>query len=375
MFCSRRFFMLVRTFLIVGTVFLPTLVSAGGGPTVIKVVIPDFQLEVTGDGVFTRDFVLDEPVSLDGVSYVHWEQLWSQVSREGGPDGLRYGSKVDFTLMSNGQESLTPFWTANVNTLARPLAQKVRKGFTVNAMDGVEIDTIRLTVTTPTPLTPSPIPTGSGSKATVRGLGADNSLTFRFFRGSLGEELNQLLSIGFARIDYLGPGAIPWNVRVFDEPLSTEFLRFVNQDGPLWEARCVLCGGMFESQLLLDGHSDESPAVIVLDDAFSPSRGEPCPEAISFTVSEELSRRDHDLIDERAIIGMRWRINAVAGCNMSVVPLFEPVRVHFAYDVLPCGGKEVVRFLRGDANTDGGINIADAVSIFGWLFQGGGRPS
>jgi len=31
-------------------------------------------------------------------------------------------------------------------------------------------------------------------------------------------------------------------------------------------------------------------------------------------------------------------------------------------------------FFRGDANADGEVNIADAVSIFGFLFQGGGRP-
>jgi len=47
----------------------------------------------------------------------------------------------------------------------------------------------------------------------------------------------------------------------------------------------------------------------------------------------------------------------------------------FAFTLVPCPAAAQARFVRGDANADGEVNLSDSVATLQYLFLGGGAPS
>ena len=104
----------------------------------------------------------------------------------------------------------------------------------------------------------------------------------------------------------------------------------------------------------------------------------------------QIERRGTDVISSRSSDGLNWttirvddfgpKPSVVAGIFLvasheAVADCFNPQDATVTFDDVFFGNPAQQAFRRGDANSDGDVNIADAIKIFSWLFQGGDRPA
>ena len=185
-------------------------------------------------------------------------------------------------------------------------------------------------------------------------------------------------------------GETPWSEVLFAdqglEPMDGYGLGLVgNRDLPLVGADP---SSSVIAELILDDDSPENRSTLRLDDAFIPSRGEPRAGVIQRGNWRLLDSEERHRLADRQIIGWRFKLVAATGGDIAVGVVgqdeFE-VGLDFYYDFSDCDRDGTLdafesgppcddRFLRGDCNDDGAVDISDAVSTLGALFLGEGDP-
>ncbi len=348
----------------------------------VVTVTADVDLQVDGyTDVAEADFVLSEPVPLDGVSSFVIETLLYRIEHPTGGSNLVHTGMAFLSgdTVVGEAEGAVLRWRGNRGGATR------RIRFPIDS-DAV-IDGLRVKLW----VTQLDVGGGADPTATVVGL-RNGQVGLHFVQGT-----HAVRRIGPVEQIVLDGAASPspWMdpPHSFAEPVPADGLRLLFHSA--FGANGNL-GGTSQSELILD---DECPVSrLRLDDAFSPSRGAPSSGWTNSGHSLLLDTETRLAIRDCEIVGWRWRVVQSGGGRRTMSPVVNRGFLFF-YDDSDCdadGITDLARlsagapdadedgvpddcgggplFVRGDANADGTGNVTDAVYVLDHLFGGGEVP-
>jgi hypothetical protein len=279
------------------------------------------RLEANAQSSASVDLPLPKPVTLDGVSLVHFDALL-----------------VTFVRMDQSLDSRA---TYNVWLLAEgvPLAALVSGTLTVNAGASADdwytvernavaskrraaADGIRISITADSP----------DMRTIASGLHESDVVRIHFVSG-VGKALRTIPSV--SEIVQQQAGDSPWAEYAFAEPVSVRNLAFLFHSRFGWGD--PIGPSTAGSELIL-----EDGSTLPLDDAYAPSLGRPRLRALSVTNSLLVDENLRDRFGEEPelkITAWRWRVQATGGMAAAMRP--GDVQFTFLYDFPDCNSNGV----------------------------------
>ena len=337
-------------------ILLGSTTSATAGPSV-DYATASVRYTALGFGTHVVDVPLSHPVPLHEMFGVYVGPFAIEKSVTDGP----YSTQTRVELVSGG-EAIVLAGTSSISGADWSWGNTARVAAFVGPSAAV-IDAVRFTQTT----------TSDGAtniEIRVRGLGPDDGVRVAFIRGS--GHLQGSLSVDETRL--VGSGATDWNEQPFFEPIPATHVRMILPFPGFGFVTNLNGGGSAVTQLELGLDSGEW---IPVEDSFAPASHELTPGLNAMTHVLFVGDALHERLAGREFVNWRWRLvrqgeigdTRVRAGRMDLFMLreFEDCDFDGMPDEEPC---EFERFVRGDADGSGGVDLSDAIRILGVLFLG-----
>ncbi len=398
--------------------------QAQGATRVDTQVVEFDSIRVEGYGDHPNGpFLLPEPLPLDGVTVIYIDGIIFGLERGGAPgrDGIQVVTEI-----FAGE---TPVWRTRARRAVGGGADSFAISYPIRAAslldppeEGLVADRLVLTVILDSLAGDPAAKTVAGTVDVIPGSSGLRVHAVRGNRPNFDPGRNQQRVIeGLASKTLDGAGTSEWSEFAIDPPVDARNLRYAwTSTFAFWRFGGFETGSGATAEVVLlladvdddgdDGDDDDEDDddedededdenELRLDDVAIPGLGAAAPRIFSNRSARLIDSETRDDLEEKQIVGFRWRIHQVGPGSTSMAlpsPAGQPARLilRFFYDDRDeddedgddddeddeddedsADGRgaslERLRFRRGDANDDGTVDISDAVTTLGFLFLGG----